>query len=121
VKKQLTLVAIVAAVALSACGGSEEPTSDAVPAAGENTPPAGTPGVPPGAAYDLDGTAWLKLPQVEQFAAAQAYIDDNAARCEGADAADVATYVTTSYGADFPPDIAAAEVLAEGCDAERQS
>jgi hypothetical protein len=41
-----------------------------VPAAGENTPPAGTPGVPDGASYDLDGAQWQRLGRAAQFEAA---------------------------------------------------
>jgi hypothetical protein len=111
----------LAALALGACGGDEPSAPDSVPAAGENTPPSGTPGVPDAAPYNLDGTEWANLSDSRRLDAAQAYIDDNASRCEGASPDDVAAYVSASYGFDFPPDIPAASVLAEGCDAALQS
>ena len=121
-------VATLAASALIAlpdpgCGDEQTPTGapERVPAAGPYTPPSGTPGVPEGASYDLDGRKWLKLTQAQQFEAANDYIADNPDRCDGADVAAVVDYVTASYGFDFPPEIEAAEVLAEGCDASLQS
>lgn len=119
-----SVIAAAAALTLAACGGSDPERRDSVPAAGPNTPSAATPGVPAGAPYDVDGTEWLELSQVDQFVAAKAYIDDNPDRCNEdppVKTADVAFYVTVSYGTDFPFDIAASEVLAEGCDAARQS
>lgn len=119
---------VVAAALLGAAGCGEEnpgpttnPDTGSVPAAGELTPPSGTPGVPSGALYDLDGRHWVKLTQSEQFDAANAYIADNPDICEGADVGIVVGYTTTSYGNDFPPDIPAADVLSEGCAAALQS
>lgn len=116
----LTLLCL-AALALGACGEDEQSGPPSVPAAGENTPPAGTPGVPDGAPYDIDGTEWAELSDSKRRDAARAYIDDNRSRCEGASPEDVAAYVSASYGFDFPPDIPAASLLAEGCDAALQS
>lgn len=120
--------AIVLAAAVmggaAGCGGEDESEPGAakgVPAAGENTPPAGTPGVPPGASYDLDGRGWRKLSRPEMFSAATDYIADNPEICKGADLGIVTFYVTNSYGADFPLDIPAADVLSEGCAASLQS
>lgn len=116
----LALLAI-GALSLAACGADEPPAPPSVPAAGENTPPSGTPGVPDGAPYDVDGTKWADLSEGKRNEAAQAYIDDNRSRCNGASPEDVAAYVSASYGFDFPPDIPASALLAEGCDAAVQS
>lgn len=116
-----TLIVLLVIVLLGGCGGGEQDSGESVPAAGENTPAAGTPGVPVGAPYDVDGGQWVGLSKGEQFDAAGAYIEDNPERCEGAGLAAVAIYVTNSYGIDFPAYVPASEVLAEGCDAERQS
>ncbi len=116
------LATIALILALGACGDDPAPPPEGVPAAGVNTPPAGTPGVPEGAPYDVDGTGWAKLGKNEKFAAAEAFIAANPGRCDAdADVGIVTFYVTNSYGLDFPPDIPAADVLAEGCDAARQS
>ena len=123
-RSRATIVAALAALTLAiGCGGEERDLGapQGVPAAGENTPPAGTPGVPEGAPYDLDGNRWKRLSQGEQFDAAAAYVEDNPERCEGADVGIVAFYVTNSYSTDFPLEIPAADVLAEGCDAALQS
>ena len=125
--RTLTLAALAAAVVLTlprgACGDDEDAAGapPGVPAAGPYTPPSGTPGVPEGASYDVDGRHWLKLTQAQQFEAATDFIADNPSRCEQVDVGAVVGYTTESYGYDFPPDIAAAEVLAEACDASRQS
>lgn len=122
-----TLAAALASTALllplAGCGDGDNTAGapPGVPAAGPYTPPSGTPGVPEGASYDLDGRHWLKLTQAQQFEAANDYIADNPSRCEGVDVGAVVDYTTASYGYDFPPDIEASEVLAEGCDASRQS
>lgn len=116
----LALLAL-GALSLAACGEDEPPAPPSVPAAGENTPPSGTPGVPDGAPYDVDGTKWADLSDGRRLDAARAYIDDNPSRCKGASPEDVAAYVSASYGFDFPPDIPAASLLAEGCDAAMQS
>jgi hypothetical protein len=119
---RLRVLALLASATLllGACGEAE-PERQSVPAAGENTPPAGTPGVPGGAPYDLDGRGWRRISPAEAERAAGAYIEDNPDRCRNADPAAVAEYVTPSYLYDFPLDIPAADVLAEGCDADRQS
>lgn len=116
-------LALTALVLLAGCGedGDEIGQSDRVPAAGANTPPAGTPGVPEGASYDVDGRGWKKLSQTEQFAAATDYIADNPEICAGADVGTVSFYVGNSYGTDFPLDIPAADLLSEGCAASEQS
>jgi hypothetical protein len=119
-----TVIAMAALTGLSAAGcgddGQVATTPDGAPAAGENTPASATPDVPPGAPYDLDGRQWGKLPQADQFLAATAFINDNPDRCEGAEIGSVSFYVTNAYANDFPPGVAAAEVLAAGCDAALQ-
>jgi hypothetical protein len=117
-------VAVVAALALAAipgCGGGGDEGPPSVPAAGPDTPPSGSPGVRAGAPYDVDGRGWLELSQAEQFEAAGAFIEDHPERCADAAVGSVSFYATNSYGTDFPLDIAAADVLLEGCDAARQS
>lgn len=119
---RLAALILILTFALLATGcGSDDPEPPVrLPAAGENTPPSGTPGVPEGALYDLNGTEWLALEQREQFDAAAAFIADRADRCEAATPASVVPYVTVSYGTDFPLDIAAADLLLEACDAAAQ-
>lgn len=116
-RRVLAIALALAALAAAGCGGDNDGGGAAEPAVGELS----SPKVPEGAAYDLDGRGWAKLGQSARFDAAGAYIDDNPSRCDGARASDVAFYVTNSYGLDFPEDVPAAEVLAEGCDAARQS
>jgi len=113
---------LLAAVAIASSGcGSDDPEEPVrVPAAGDNTPPSGTPGVPEGALYDLDGREWLELDQREQFDAAAEFIADRLDRCEDAEPADAVPYVTIGYGGDFPLDIPAADLLLEACDAAAQ-
>ena len=116
--------ALVLALSLGACGDEEiaPGAPEGVPAAGANTPPSGTPGVPEGASYDVDGYGWKKLTQAQQFRAADDFIAANSpGRCKGASVGQVVGYTTNSYGYDFPRDIEASEVLAEGCDASVQS
>ena len=121
-KRAPATLIVLCLLALSGCGGSEEgDPAEVVPAAGENTPPSGTPGVPAGAPYDVDGNGWFKLSKGEQFEAAAAYIEDNPERCGDAPVDAVAIYVTNSYGLDFPAYVPASEVLAEGCAAAQQS
>lgn len=124
--RALTVLAAVAALVAGGCGGGEDPVganpdTGSMPAAGENTPPAGTPGVPEGAPYDLAGTQWVNLAEDEQTAAADAYVTDNPDRCEGADPEAVAQYAASSFGVNFPLEVPVADVLAEGCDADLQS
>lgn len=115
--------ALVAACLLAAgCGGSDdEGQSEFVPAAGENTPSAETPGLPPGALYDLDGNEWQDRTEDEQLEIAGDYISDNQSRCEGAEPDEVADYASVAWGLDFDRFTPAVEVLAEGCDGARQS
>ena len=117
-----TAIVICLLALLGGCGGEDEgDPAEVVPAAGENTPPSGTPGVPAGAPYDVTGDGWFELSKGEQFAAAQAYIDDNPERCGDSPVAAVAIYVINSYGLDFPAYVHASEVLAEACAAAQQS
>ncbi len=111
------------ALPIAGCGDEETPTGapEGVPAAGPYTPPSGTPGVSEGASYDLDGRKWLRLTQAQQFETANDFIADTPERCDGAEVGAVVDYTTDSYGSDFPLEIEAAEVLAEGCDASLQS
>jgi hypothetical protein len=86
-----------------------------VPAAGEFTPPAGTPGVDEDALYNVDGRGWDGLSQSARFEAANQYIDDHPEACEGADVGEVVGWADTSFGLDYPLDTPAAYVLDEGC------
>ncbi len=116
--------AVLAAALLAGCGGSDTtiaPGSQNVPAAGAETPPAGTPGVPKDALYNVDGSGWSHLSQKQKFDAANQFIADNPTRCKDVDVGAVVAYVTDSYFYDFPQTAAASEVLAEGCDASVQS
>lgn len=99
------------------CGDDDDPQGapPGVPAAGELTPPSGTPGVPEDALYDVDGRGWARLSQSQRFDAANQYVRDNPERCEDADVGEVVGWVETSYGLDYPLDTAAAYVLEEGC------
>ena len=108
------------ALALAGCGSDDDERPIRHPAAGEFTPPAGTPGVPPGAPYDVDGSGWGRLGKGEQLDAAAAFIADRSDRCPGAEPRDLVPYVTIAYGDDFPLDSPAADVLLEACDAEAQ-
>lgn len=123
--RTVATLAAVAAIVLPIAGCGDEQTvtgaPEGVPAAGEFTPPSGTPGVPDGASYDLDGHGWLQLTQAQQSETANDYIADNPDRCDGADVGAVVDYVSASYDFDFPLEIEASEVLAEGCDASLQS
>lgn len=118
-----TLAAL--ALALAACGGEDDSSGEFPPAAGELTPPSGTPGVPPGAGYDLTGNEWDELEGPERFEATQEYIADNPDECEtaaGSAAADpVRDYADTALGTDYPFNAPLAELLAEGCAAALQS
>jgi hypothetical protein len=115
----LAAIAVLAAALLAVVGcGDDENAPGAppgVPAAGENTPPSQTPGVPEGARYDVDGRGWGKLGQSGRFEAASEFINDNPSRCEGADVGEVVGWADTSYGLDYPLDTPAAFVLEEGC------
>lgn len=118
----LAIPALALALLIAGCGGDDGyGEASGPPAAGANTPAAGTPGVEPGVPYDVDGDDWERLGQTDRFEAATRFIEDNPERCEGADVGIVTFYVTNSYGLDFPRDIPAADVLAEGCDAALQS
>jgi hypothetical protein len=118
-----TVIVLCLLALFAGCGGEEEgDPAESVPAAGEFTPPSGTPGVPPGAPYDVDGTEWEALGDEQRLAAAEAYAADNPERC-GADPdlEAVADYVTATYGLDYPVYAPAAELLAEACAADSQS
>jgi hypothetical protein len=116
-------ITVTIVIGVAGCGGDDDgvPSAGGVPAAGENTPPSGTPGVPEGATYDLDGAAWIKLSRDEQNAAAADYIADNEDICQDSDPEEVADYVSASVGGDFPLYVPAADVLSEGCAAAVQS
>ena len=116
--------ALAALVLAAGCGGDDEgyaPSAEPVPAAGDLTPAAGTPGVPPGAKYDLKSTAYLKLDAKGTVKVATAFIKDHPKDCKGADPGRVAAYVYTAIGTDFPLTAPVADVLTEGCAADLQS
>lgn len=122
----LTAVATLS-LALFACGGerAQGGATQYVPAAGANTPPDVTPGVPPGSAYDVSGGAWLKLPREQRLLAARDYVADNPGACARADgrsaaAASVRAWADVSLGTDYPLNAPVVELLAEGCAAALQ-
>ncbi|MFN8152581.1 MAG: hypothetical protein U0R24_15845 [Solirubrobacterales bacterium] len=115
------------ALGLAACGGEEDMgATDYVPAAGANTPPDTTPGVEPGASYDVTAGEWLKLSGQERITAAQDYVADMPDDCRNGDGSDadpalVRDWADSSAGTDFPLNEPVAELLAEGCAAALQS
>lgn len=115
--------AVVAALLLAGCGGSDDPDLGVqpLPAAGELTPSANTPGVPTGATYDLDGNGYLALNAKQTVTAASDFVKDHPNACKGADPGRVAAYAYTSIGTDFPLTSPAADALTEGCAASLQS
>lgn len=120
------LAALALMLPLAGCGGNDDDLGVVpVPAAGENTPGAETPGVPAGASYDVTGAEWQRLEELERFEAAQDYVADHPADCrlaEGSAAADpVRDYADSSLGTDYPLNAPIAELLAEGCAAALQS
>jgi hypothetical protein len=119
------LAAALAALVLAAgCGDSDDdyaPSAEPVPAAGELTPPSGTPGVPAGAKYDIANTAYLKLDAKGTVNVTSAFIKDHPKECKGADPGRVAAYAFTAIGTDFPLTAPLADVLTEGCAADLQS
>ena len=123
----LLAAALALVLALAACGGEEDKgATEYVPAAGANTPPDTTPGVPPGSTYDVSGSEWQKLPAEERITAAQDYVADNPDECKNADgrsasADSVRDWADVSLGTDYPLNEPVAELLAEGCAAALQS
>ena len=120
------LIAFALALSGVACGGDDEDSGlEVVPAAGDLTPSADTPGVPPGSSYDLTGNEWVELDDLERFEAAQDFVADNPDACESPDgsaAADpVRDYADSAIGTDYPFNAPMAELLAEGCAAALQS
>jgi len=121
------LAPTVAALALAACGVSDESGATGfVPAAGANTPSAATLGVPPDASYNVTGSEWLKLPAAKRLRAATDYVADHPGICRNGDrrdaaAATVRDWADVSLGTDFPLNVPVAELLAEGCAAALQS
>lgn len=122
---QIILAAALAILLLAGAGCGEDdeapPETEVVPAAGPLTPPAGTPGVPAGSSYDLNGNEYLKLDPKQAEAVARDFVGDRPEDCEGADPGQVAAYATVSVGTDFPLTEPIVEVLTEGCAADLQS
>ena len=117
--------ALLILIPLAGCGDDDESTGPKViPAAGADTPME-TPGVPAGAAYDVNGNEWLELGDEKRLAAAGDFVADNPTDCKGADGeadpASVADYADASLGTDYPLTSPVAELLAEGCAAALQS
>jgi hypothetical protein len=114
---------LIVAIALVACGGDDEQRgATVVPAAGQYAQTDdSTPGVPPGASYDLTAAEWSKLSEAKQLAAVSDYVDDNPDACEDADPSRVRDYAEVSAGNDYPLTSPVAELLAEGCAAVLQS
>lgn len=117
------LIALAAVLALGACGGEpDRGTTEFVPAAGADTPPA----APQGSSYDLSGSEWLKLPAARRLLAAEDFVADHPGECENADgraaaASVVRDWADVSLGTDYPLNAPIAELLAEGCAAALQS
>lgn len=114
----------LAALALLAggCGGDDGDVTSAgyVPAAGSETPTS-TPGVPPGASYDVSAAEWLKLDDDERLEATEDLIADTPDACEGAAPAGVLDYAEATAGTDYPLNAPVAELLTEGCAADLQN
>lgn len=102
------------ALSAAACGDDQPVGADAGERSLEPPPPSIT-----GGPYDIAGKAWLRLGPDAREDVAAALIADAGRRCRGADPVAVAEYATSSYDFDYPLDAPAAEVLAEGCDADR--
>lgn len=116
------MAALVAlALAMGGCGGDDPEGTGAVPAAGDQTPPLKTPGVPKGASYDLDGNGWLDLSPSEREQSAADYVKDHPNDCGDARPGRVADYAYIAIGTDFDLYGPAADALNEGCAAELQS
>ena len=116
--------ALAALVLAAGCGGEDDgytPGAEPVPAAGDLTPASGTPGVPPGAKYDMRSPAFQKLDAKGTVNVASAFIKDHPNDCKGADPGRVAAYTYTAIGTDFPLTAPLADVLTEGCAADLQS
>ncbi len=114
--------ALAMTLLLAGCGGGDGDLGvTALPAAGELTPSANTPGVPTGATYDLDGNGYLALNAKQTVTAAKDFVKDHPKDCEGADPGRVAAYAYTAIGTDFPLTSPAADALSEGCAADLQS
>lgn len=123
--RAVAAVLIALTLAVAACGDEESSGTEVRPAAGELTPIGGTPGVPAGAGYDVTGSEWLELEELDRFEAALEFIDDNPDFCTGdrgtAAADPVRDYADASIGTDYPLTDPMAELLAEGCAAALQS
>ena len=116
------LTALALTPLLAGCGDDDSGSGvQPLPAAGDLTPSANTPGVPTGASYDLTSGAYLDLDAKATVTVAADYIDDHPKDCEGADAGRVAAYTFTAAGTDFPLTVPVADVLTEGCAADLQS
>ncbi len=115
-----TLVASLALASfLALFAGCGDDTVEAGSAA--DTTVASIPSVPTDAPFAIDGNAWLKASSEERVKIAAAYIRFDEHRCAAdADPTAVAEYASAAYDIDFPLYIVAADVLAEGCDADRQ-
>ncbi len=115
------------AAALAACGGEEDMgATQYVPAAGADTPPDTTPGVPPGSSYDVTGAEWQKLSEAQRLEAADDYVADNPDVCKNSDGRSAASdsvrdWADVTLGTDYPLNAPIAELLAEGCAAALQS
>lgn len=120
-------IALALAMSVGACGEAEDRGATTfVPAAGGNTPPDTTPGVPPSSSYAVSGNEWLKLSDEERLTAARDYVAGHPDECENTDgraaaAAVVRDWADVSIGTDFPLNEPIAELLAEGCAAALQS
>ncbi len=104
--------------AAAGCEGSEPSGSEESKASAEQDggSTAANP-VPPGAPYDIDGTAWRQLRQADQFQIAEAYAADNSQLCDGAEVSSLAFAVSAALESGLALETAIAGTLADACEA----
>lgn len=114
------LIVLALAALIGGCGGSEQAEEPrALPSPTEADFPGFDGDGDP--AFDIPSRAWVRSSEDEQTALAAEFVENNPRRCQGADPAAVAAFVSASIGIDYPVQISVAEILPEGCDADLQS